>query len=347
MKGTPDRAVATGPGVVVGAGRRRVRVCLRGSGLRCRGDQVRGLSDRILRDLVLRSPVERRRTGDAVVLFYLAVRTDAKTGGRTIDDIWRAARPVTGDDATHAAIARGAFGVDDQATVQLVGACLRRLRNVPGGGRVPYPVPLVVAVDRFGVALPPSVGAGRGGYAGYAVRRVYRPVVARAEGGGRRRDPGDVQPFPEFRVPKGDWQETDLVWLSAVAHPATNAAFTAAGLPAKSRARRLLFEPWQQAMARILSGPGPLVDWHTASQALTVLLMTEDPDDHADMAARIDALRRTAMNVRDPTLDPDVQAAADNASLRLTRSVDDWRRRTGRHPADDDWPARTAEPPPF
>ena len=185
MKGTPDRAVATGPGVVDGAWCRRVR----GSGLRCRSDQVRGLSDRILRDLVLRSPVERRRTGDAVVLFYLAAKTDAKTGGRTIDDIWRAARPVTGDDATHAAIARGAFGVDDQATVQLVGACLRRLRNVPGGGRVPYPVPLVVAVDRFGVALPPSAGAGRGGYAGYAVRRAYRPVVARAEGGGRKRDP--------------------------------------------------------------------------------------------------------------------------------------------------------------
>jgi len=137
------------------------------------------------------------------------------------------------------------------------------------------------------------------------------------------------------------------VWLSAVAHPATNAAFTAAGLPAKSRVRRTWFEPWQQAMARVVSGPGPRVDWRTAARALTVLLMTEDPDAYPDIAARIDALGLAAMNVGDPALDPDVKAAADNASLRLTRTVEDWRRRTGRHPSDDDWPARTAEPPPF
>lgn len=108
----------------------------------------------------------------------------AKTRGRSMDDLRRVVLPVTGEAATHTAIALGAFAVDDPGTVQLVGQCLRRLRQVPGASSTPYAQPLVVAVDRLDPALP-NARAGRGGHPGYALRR-YRPRPSRPAGRSRR-----------------------------------------------------------------------------------------------------------------------------------------------------------------
>ena len=304
------------------------------------------MSDRLLRDLVMRSPVERRRTGDAVVLFYLSAKAVAKAGGGGLDAQWLAVQAVTGDDATHAAIALGAFGAGDHATVQLVGACLRRLRNTPGGGRVPYPAPLVVAVNTSGVHLAASAQAGRGGYGGYLIRRVYRTPVVRDEAARRKRDSSDVQPFMTFKVAAGERENTPG-WLEAVAHPATNAAFTGARLAAKSPKRRRLFEPWHQAMLRVVCGPGRNVDYRVAAQGLALLLLTRDPDEYQTMADRMDALRNASDNVDDPLLEPEVRAAASQAVRRLDLSVDDWRRRASRAVVAYDEPPDDDLPPPF
>lgn len=330
---------------------RRVDGALGGSARRlgCASEQAHGLSDRILRDLVLRSAVDRRRTSDAIVLFYLAARV--KSQGRTLKDHWRMVKPIVGEEAGQAAIALGAFGVDDDSTVQLVGQCLLRLRNVPGANRIAYPQPLVDALDAAGVAMPSAAKPGRNGYAGFALKPVYRTEALPSARSRRSREPGDVQPFPEFTIPDGVRDEASVAWRSCVAHPATNAAFTAAKIHANTPRRRRLFHLWLAAVERVIAVDEPSLSWRDATRALTVVLLREDPPDTADLGERIRALLEVGSGVNERSYPPDVCTAANSAEDRLTKAVLNWRRRVGFLPdsssVQDEYGSKEQGPPPF
>jgi len=160
-----------------------------------------------------------------------------------------------------------------------------------------------------------------------------------------------AQPFPAFKVPDGV-QEGDRVWLEAVGHPVTNAAFTAAGLPSGSPSRRKHFESWAQATQRVSVGTGGAAgkgaSWGDAARALTVLLLTRGPGIGSTMTERIEALREALDTTAAGGLDPDLEQAAGEALTRVTRAVENWRRKNGVVPVD--WVERegsTVTPPPF
>lgn len=302
------------------------------------------MSDGIVRDLLLNSPVERRRTGDAVVLLYLAAKAEvgpAKAGsddtGRGRDALWARLLPVTGTNARQNRIAIGAFGDAGASTVQLVGKCLLRLRAAPGAGT--YDEPLIVAVDEDGNDLPADAKASRDGYHGYRLLRVYRP---RAYGGpGKRlRAPDDVQPFPAFDAPPNLPEDSDE-WLTRVCYPATNAAFTAAGIASGTAERTKHFRLWLEAMQRVVT-VGERVHWNAACRALTEILFEEgvDADDMAERIAKI----RLAAGRRRSEPPAGSRNASSQAVRRLTRSVDNWRRNAD-EPDLDSFSPQASEPP--
>jgi hypothetical protein len=137
---------------------------------------------------------------DYAVLLHLALLCGPVPGPAESDAAWLALRPVTGQQASRAAIAAAVLGESSGPAAQAVGQCLLRLRGAGDKKGRRYDPPLLAAVDRRGHRLPPEARAGADGYHGYLPLPVFGTPAAPS----RREEETTPEPLDTDAIDAGE-----------------------------------------------------------------------------------------------------------------------------------------------